>query len=133
MSRNNGRIREISSMMTTPSTGTMITSREDSLTSWLSAIRMPPTIMMGAATIMVSVITTSICTCWTSLVVRVISDGVPNFPTSRAENDWTRSNSAPRMSRPSAIAVRAPKYTAVTEQAICTSDTAIITPPVLRM
>ena len=46
---------------------------------------MPPTHMIGAVTIIVKVISTSICTCWTSLVVRVISDGAPNLPTSRAE------------------------------------------------
>ncbi len=38
----------------------------------------PPTAMIGAATIIVQVMTTSIWTCWTSLVVRVISDGAPN-------------------------------------------------------
>ena len=32
------------------------------------------------------VITTSICTCCTSLVLRVISDGAPKWATSRAEN-----------------------------------------------
>ena len=32
------------------------------------------------------VISASIWTCWTSLVSRVISDGAPNWPTSRAEN-----------------------------------------------
>ena len=35
----------------------------------------PPTHMIGAATSIVQVISTSICTCCTSLVVRVISDG----------------------------------------------------------
>ena len=51
---------------------------------------MPPTHMIGADTISVNVIRTSIWTCCTSLVVRVISDGAPNWPTSRAENVWTR-------------------------------------------
>ncbi len=45
----------------------------------------PPTLMIGAATSIVQVISTSICTCCTSLVVRVISDGAPNWATSRAE------------------------------------------------
>ncbi len=83
--------------------------RPDSGTSWLSAITTPPTHMMGAATIMVNVIRTSIWTCCTSLVVRVIRDGAPNRPTSREEKDCTRSKTAVRMSRPSAMAVRAPK------------------------
>ena len=70
---------------------------------------MPPTHMIGAETISVKVSSTSIWTCWTSLVVRVISDGAPNWPTSRAEKSCTWAKMAPRMSRPTAIAVRAPK------------------------
>ena len=46
---------------------------------------MPITIVSGAAIIIVAAMTTSIWTCWTSLVMRVISDGAPNRPTSRAE------------------------------------------------
>ena len=92
-----------------PSTGTMTSSSADSGTSCRSARMMPPTHMIGADTISVNVISTSIWTCWTSLVVRVISDGAPNWPTSRAEKDCTRSKMAARTSRPSAIAVRAPK------------------------
>ena len=40
---------------------------------------MPPTTVIGAATARVHDITTSICTCCTSLVMRVISDGAPNW------------------------------------------------------
>ena len=94
---------------------------------------MPPTHMIGAAIIIVHVITTSICTCCTSLVLRVISDGAPKCATSRAENSPTRRKIAPRRSRPKLIAVRAPKYTATSEQAICSRLTASIQPPVLRM
>ena len=53
--------------------------------------------------------TTSICTCVTSLVMRVMSDGAPKVATSWAEKSVTRWNSAPRTSRPNAIAARAPK------------------------
>ena len=74
----------------TASTGTITSSSEDSGTSRFSARMIPPTHMIGADTISVSVITTSIWICWTSLVVRVISDGVPNWPTSRAEKSCTR-------------------------------------------
>ena len=42
-------------------------------------------LVIGAATIIVVNITTSTWICWTSLVMRVISDGAPNRPTSRAE------------------------------------------------
>ena len=72
--------------------------------------------MIGALTIMVSVITVSIWTCWTSLVVRVIRLGVPNWPTSRALKACTRWKRAERTSRPSAAAVRAPKKTAAAWQ-----------------
>ena len=40
---------------------------------------MPPTHMIGADTIIVQVSSTSICTCCTSLVVRVMSDGAPKL------------------------------------------------------
>ena len=56
-------------------------------------------------------------------MVRVIREGAPNWPTSRAENDCTRSKIAARRSRPRAIAVRAPKYTAAIAQRICTRVT----------
>jgi hypothetical protein len=42
-------------------------------------MKMPITMVIGAAIIIVHVITTSICTCWTSLVMRVISDGAPKL------------------------------------------------------
>ncbi len=63
----------------------------------------------------------------------MISDGVPNRPTSRAENAWTRWNTACRTSRPSAIAVLAPKYTAPIAQMICTRLTASMMPPMRMM
>ncbi len=44
--------------------------------------------------------------------MRVISDGAPNEPTSRAEYPVTWWNSDLRTSRPKPIATRAPKYTA---------------------
>ena len=40
--------------------------------------------------------------CWTSFVLRVISDGVPKRFISRAEKDWTRAKTAPRRSAPDA-------------------------------
>ena len=93
----------------------------------------PPTAMIGAATIMVALMTTSICTCCTSFVVRVISDGAPNWANSRAEKLPTRLNSAPRTSRPKLIAVREPKYTAMIEQMIWTTLTESIHAPVRTM
>ena len=67
---------------------------------------MPPTHMIGAITIMVSAICMKICICWMSLVLRVMSDAVPNLFMSRAENPWTRANTASRMSAPAPIATR---------------------------
>ena len=105
MRRNSGRIREMIRVTMIASSGTATSSSEDSWTFWLSARTMPPTHMIGADTIMVNVISVSIWTCWTSLVVLVISDGVPNLPTSRAEKSITRLKMAWRTSRPTAIAV----------------------------
>ena len=84
--RNNGRIRAMISDTITPSSGTATSSSEESRTSWLSARMMPPMHMIGADSSSVNVMIASICTCWTSLVVRVISDGVPRWLTSRSEN-----------------------------------------------
>ena len=98
-----------------------------------SAMITPPTIMIGADTATVQVISTSICTCCTSFVVRVISEGAPNCCTSRVENVPTRWKSSARRSRPKLIAVRAPKRTAITEQMIWPNATASITPPMVTM
>ena len=65
--------------------------------------------VIGAATGIVQAITTSICTCWTSLVMRVISDGAPNWLTSRAEKSVTWWNRSLRTSRPKLMATLALK------------------------
>ena len=70
--------------------------------------------MIGADTNIVKPISTSICTCWTSLVSRVMSDGAPKCCTSRAEKVPTRRKIAARRSRPKDIAVRAANHTAAT-------------------
>ncbi len=64
--------------------------------------------VMGAPTAMVVAITTISWTCCTSLVMRVMSDGAPNAPTSRAENPVTWWNRLVRRSRPTDMATRAP-------------------------
>jgi hypothetical protein len=117
----------------TSSAGTQTSISQDSPTSSRSAMTMPPTHMIGAATSSVQVMTTSICTCCTSLVVRVISDGAPKRAISWAENVPTREKIDPRTSRPNAIDVRAPNQTAVTEQTIWTTVIPSIQPPVPRM
>ncbi len=97
------------------------------------AIRMPPTIMIGTETAIVQVISASIWTCCTSLVLRVISEGAPNWATSRPENVPTRSKIAARRSWPKRIAVRAENQTATTEQPICSRETPSITAPARTM
>ena len=91
------------------STGTLTSISQESPTSSRSAMTTPPTLMIGAATSIVQLISTSICTCCTSLVLRVISDGAPNRATSRAEKRLTCPNSSARTSRPKPIAARAPR------------------------
>ena len=87
--------------------------------------------MIGADTNMVKPISTSICTCWTSLVSRVISDGAPKCCTSRAENVPTRWKISARTSRPKDIAVRAANHTAATAQSAWAIETASISAPAL--
>ena len=87
ITRNCGTMRRIT-LPTPSSRAGMLTSRmPDRSMSSCSANTTPPTNVIGATTSRVHVISTSICTCWTSFVIRVISDGAPNAPTSRAEND----------------------------------------------
>ena len=106
---NNGRIREMIATTHTSRTGTITRSRDERYTSWRRAMMMPPKHMIGAAIIIVKVSSIIIWTCWMSLVDLVISDGAPNRPTSWAAKDSTVTKTDSRRSRPSAIAVRAPK------------------------
>ena len=108
INRNCGTIRHTTSPMLTTSTGTLTSSSPESATSSRSAMTTPPTIVIGAATSSVQVMRTRSCTCCTSLVIRVISDGAPKPPTSRAEKSVTRWNRSRRTSRPKPMAVRAP-------------------------
>ena len=116
ISRKLGTIRVMIRPIAPARTGTVTTISQDSPTSTCIAITMPPTIMIGAITIRVQDISTSICTCCTSLVSRVIRLGAPKCCTSRCENEPTRRKIAARTSRPKLIAVRAPNHTAATEQ-----------------
>ena len=131
--RKSGRIRLMVKARTATSSGTTTSRSPESFTSSRRAMITPPTTMTGAAIIMVRLSSTTIWTCCTSLVVRVISVGAPNRPTSRAEKVWTWSNTAARTSRPSAIATRAPTKTAAIAQTTWSSVTASIQPPTRRM
>ena len=57
----------------------------------------------GDITACVQVISTAICTCWTSLVTRVINVGAPKVVNSRADRVMTLWNRSRRTSRPTAI------------------------------
>ncbi len=104
-----GTMRRMMATMTTMSTGMLTTSNQPRPTSSLSAMMMPPTAVIGAASSRVHTICTSICTCCTSLVMRVMSDGAPRTPTSRAEKSVTCWNRSRRTSRPNAMATFEPQ------------------------
>jgi hypothetical protein len=93
--------------MNAPMIGMITTSSNDRRAFIRRAMKIPPTHMIGARIITVSDMSTSICTCCTSFVVRVISEGVPKWLTSICEKPWTLRKSALRTSRPNPIAVRA--------------------------
>ena len=90
-------------------------------------------LMMGAETSSVQVISTSICTCWTSFVERVMSDAAPKRVTSCSENMPTWLTTASRRSRPTLMAVREPKYTATIAHRICANEMRSITAPIRRI
>ncbi|CAB4852301.1 unannotated protein [freshwater metagenome] len=133
MRLNCGTIRDTITAIAATSTPTLTTMSHASPMSCLSAMMIPPTHMIGADTIIVQVSRTSICTCWTSLVVRVMSEGAPNRVISRAENEPTRWKTEARTSRPKAIELRAPYQTAAIVHTTCTKVTASMTAPIHRM
>ena len=68
-----------------------------------------------------------------SLVLRVMSDGVPKRFISRAEKTCTRVKTAARMSAPAPIATREAEYTATIEMTPSTRVMPSISPPVVQM
>ena len=105
----------------------------DSVTFSRTARMMPPTSMMGAVTSMVSAIWTNSCTCCTSLVLRVIKEGVPKRFISVAENCWTRSKTALRTSRPKPIDALDANQTATIARMPTTTARASMTAPIRQM
>ncbi len=75
MVRNDGTNLVIITIMVSASRGTLTARIHDNPASSRIAMMMPPTHMIGAITRMVALSTTIICTCCTSLVLRVMSDG----------------------------------------------------------
>ena len=103
---NRGTAKMIMPPMTATIKGTATIRTAESGTLVRSARIRPPMPMMGATTRSVSPSCTNICTCWTSSVLRVIKEAVPNRFISWAENCWTRSKTARRTSRPSPMDAR---------------------------
>ncbi len=75
----------------------------------------------------------TICTWATSLVVRVISDAVEKSPNSALEKLSTFLKMAERISRATAVEVRAAKKLTKMELITAIIETPIITVPILRM
>ena len=109
ISRNRGMRRETSTPTITSSTGTDTQTSHDRPTSSRSAMMMPPMHMIGVETMKFRVMSTSSCTCCTSLVPRVMRVPEPNRLSSRAPSESTLRYTSRRRSRPTAMAVRAPK------------------------
>ena len=77
MSWNAGTILRITLPRINTAAGMLTTRTIDRPVSVRTAMMTPITIVSGAATIIVHAVTTMIWTCWTSFVIRVISDGAP--------------------------------------------------------
>jgi hypothetical protein len=133
MSRKRGMSRPTSTPTAIPSTGTDTHTSQESPASSRRAITIPPAHMMGAATMKLSPMSTSIWICWTSLVPRVMRVGAPKPLTSREPKEPTCRCTARRRSRPVPIAARAAQYTAATAAATCRSATPSITSPTRRI
>ena len=82
---------------------------------------------------MVQLVSTSIWICWTSLVVRVMSEPAPKIETSRSEKSPTRRKMRARRSRPAPSAERAASQVAATVQVPWSTDTPSMRPPVRQM
>ena len=114
--------------------GRITSSRPDSGTSVRSAMKIPPTIRIGAETMIVSAMNTTVWTCWTSFVLRVISDAGPKWLTSTCENVSTlredrAADVAPEAHRDPRAEVDARRSTVTPMTAVTTS----ISAPTWRM
>ena len=87
--RNSGTMRLMMIATMTSRSGTETAMSQLRPTSCCSAMMTPPMARSGAVTSIVAPIIASICTCCTSLVLRVMSEPGPNFDTSRSEKPLT--------------------------------------------
>ena len=86
MTRKSGIARHMTAPMTMAMSGSTTSSRPDKGTSVRNAMMIPPTIRIGAETMIVRPKKRTVWTCWTSFVFRVMSDAGPNWLTSTCEN-----------------------------------------------
>lgn len=133
ISVNIGMSRATSAPTTTTSTGTATHTSHDRPASSRTAMTIPPTDMIGAMTMRLSIMTETVCTCWTSFVPRVMSVAAPNRSVSSAPNRDTARYTSRRRSRPIPVAVRAPNHTAATAVTTWRRATPSMTRPVRRM
>ncbi len=109
MTRNVGTILSTTAPMARIRIGMLTASSQARPPSWRTAMTTPPMTVTGAARARLQAITTSIWTCWTSLVIRVMSEGAPKRFTSRAEKPVTRWKRPSRTSRPKPMATFEPR------------------------
>ncbi len=109
MDMKSGVARRMTRPMNTPMIGMATRMTLESGTLRRSAMITPPMAIIGAWSTTLSIMSSTIWTCCTSLVVRVMSDGAPKRFTSACEKRCTRRNSAPRVSRPRPMEVLEPK------------------------
>lgn len=93
-------VRDISSATARSITGMLTASSSDRCGSCCTAITTPPKAISGALTIIVRIISSAVCNCNTSLVLRAISDGVPKRFISCSEKPCTCAKTWARRSRP---------------------------------
>ena len=131
--RNVGVIRTMIEPWATSTSGMVTMKIQERPASWRTARTTPPAAVNGAARRSVHVMRTSICTCCTSFVMRVMSDGGPNWFTSRLEKSFTWWKRSRRVSLPKPMAALEPTFTAATEKTSWTRDAATMTAPIRQM
>lgn len=129
---NSGRILRTTTASAPASTGVITSSAPDSGTSCPSASATAPTHMTGTETSTVQAASTNCWTCWTSPVVRVMSDAVPKRANCLPDMPCTLVKTAALRSLPSLAATRTPRWIAAPAHATCASVTATMTPPRVR-
>ena len=133
MARNRGTAGMATRAMSPAMTGRITASDRERRAFTRIAMKSPPIPMIGAMAIMVRARSTTICTCCTSLVARVISEWVPKRFSSIWEKLSTRRNSAERRSRPEAMELRAARRTLMIAASPVSRVTPSITAPTTMM